>query len=287
MINMADSAALVSIGMPVYNEERFIRQALDSLLSQSFEDFELIISDNASTDHTGDICLEYAAKDQRIRYYRSETNLGSIVNSNRTFRLSNAEYFFWASGHDLRDESFISRCLGVLNHDASVVLCYPIAKWLQYDGRLGEVIHSHIDTRGLGRFSKFNTVLWGLQYAYPIYGIIRSSALKKTGFLRNTIGADIVLLTELSYCGAFAKVPETLLHIRRLDDKGNWKQYYSKAFGSGSAMPSSLYLFCRLLDQFIRVIGKHGGSSTEKLGYFLAVMFCMLTKYRSYLYKLR
>jgi glycosyltransferase involved in cell wall biosynthesis len=96
---VADSKPVVSIGMPVYNEERYLEQALHSLLSQSVEDFELIISDNASTDRTGEICLSYAAKDPRVRYYRLETNLGSNVNLNRVFRLSNAEYLFWASGH--------------------------------------------------------------------------------------------------------------------------------------------------------------------------------------------
>jgi len=76
------------------------------------------------------------------------------------------------------------------------------------------LIHSHLETRGLGRFSKFNVVLWGLQYSYPIYGIIRSSALKKTGLFGTTIGADIVLLAELSFYGAFAKVSEPLLYMR-------------------------------------------------------------------------
>ena len=285
---MVDSKTLVSIGMPVYNEERFIRQALESVLSQSFEDFKLIISDNASTDGTADIYREYAARDHRIHYYRSETNIGSMANFNRTFELSNSEYFFWASGHDLRHRTFISQCVEILENDESVVLCYPQSKWLKYDDTLGEVIHSHVETRGLGRFLKFNVVLWGLQYGYPIYGIMRSSALKKTGLIGTAkIGADIVLLTELSFYGTFAEVSEPLLYIRRSNDSGNWRQYYSKAFGPGSAMPSSLYLFSSLLGQFIKVIAKHGRTFPEKLGYSVAAIFCMFTKYRLYFYRIR
>ncbi|MEM4134638.1 MAG: glycosyltransferase, partial [Candidatus Micrarchaeia archaeon] len=78
---------LVSIGMPVYNGERFIRQALDSLLAQDYENFELIISDNASEDKTPEICLEYAARDKRIRYYRNEKNMGAAWNFKRVFDL--------------------------------------------------------------------------------------------------------------------------------------------------------------------------------------------------------
>ena len=278
---------LVSIGMPVYNEVCFIRESLDALLSQTVKDFELIICDNASTDGTADICREYAAKDLRIHYHPSETNIGAMANFNRAFQLTNSKYFFWASGHDLRYKTFISKCLEILETDESVVLCYPIARWIESDRTLGEVIHSHVETRGLDRFSKFNSVLWGIQYAYPIYGIVRSRALRKTGLFGSMIAADIVLLAELSFYGAFAEVSDPLLHMRKLHDSGSWTQYYSKAFGPGSRMPSSLYLFSKLLDQFIKVIAKHGRSFPEKLAYILAIVFCMFTKLRSYLYRIR
>jgi len=176
-----DGKCLVSIGMPVYNEERYIEQALQSLLSQSVEDFELIISDNASTDRTGEICLAYAAKDVRVRYYRMETNLGSIANLSRVFQLSNAPYFFWASGHDIRHETFIARCVEILEQDTSVVLCYSGARWLEPDGRLGDVLSGHVETRGMSQVSRFRTVMWSLGgFNYPINGIMRSDALRRT-----------------------------------------------------------------------------------------------------------
>ena len=82
---MTDNKPLVSIGMPVYNSEQHIRQALDSVLAQDYEHFELIISDNASTDRTREVCLEYAARDKRIRYYQNERNMGIAWNQNRVF----------------------------------------------------------------------------------------------------------------------------------------------------------------------------------------------------------
>src|SRR5439155_18526924 len=128
---MTANVPLVSIGMPLYNEERYLEQALQSLLSQSYKNFEVIISDNASTDRTRDICLAYAARDPRVRYSRMNTNVGSILNFNRVFQLSSAPYFFWASGHDTRHETFIARCVEVLEQDASVVLSYTLARWLE------------------------------------------------------------------------------------------------------------------------------------------------------------
>ncbi len=112
---MASEKPLVSIGLSVYNGERFISHALDSLLSQEFEDFELIISDNASTDRTGQICLEYAARDKRIRYYRNEYNRGAVWNFNSVFKLSCGEYFMWASHDDYFDRRYLSSCLDALS----------------------------------------------------------------------------------------------------------------------------------------------------------------------------
>ena len=286
-MNMVDARPLVSIGMPVYNEERFIRQALDSLLSQSFENFELIISDNASTDCTGDISLEYAAKDQRIRYYRAETNLGSIANCNLTFQLSRAKYFFWASGHDLRDETFISRCVEVLEDDKSIVLCYPVARWIESDGKLGEVIFGNVDTRGSDRMSSFHTIIWGLGYNFPVYGIIRSSSLKKTKLQPKTIGSDIVLLTELSFLGAFAQMSEPCLYMRKLSDYGNWEQYLLKSLGSDLAKRSSWYLYTKWIYEHIRVIARHGECYRRKSICIFSVILCILTKYRSVFHGLR
>src|SRR5262245_13501304 len=234
----------VSIGMPVYNEELHLEDALRSLLSQSFKDFELIISDNASTDRTGEICLTYAAKDPRVRYSRMKTNVGAIANANHVVQLANAPYFFFASGHDIRHETFIGRCIAILDHDTSVVLCYAAARWLEPDGHLGDVMSGQVDTRGLSQASSFRTVLWGLGgYAYPIYGIMRTDALKKTSLLRCTIGPDIVLIHELALLGTFAAIPEPLLYMRRLADYGSWKNYLVKAIGPSGKKSSAWYLY--------------------------------------------
>src|SRR3954463_12928543 len=120
---MTSQIPLVSIGLPVYNGEHFIAAALDSLLAQDYAPIELIISDNASTDRTPEICREYAANDPRVRYYRISTNVGVIKNFNRVFERSTGDYFMWAGDHDLRAPTYVSRCMEIMTADPSVVLC--------------------------------------------------------------------------------------------------------------------------------------------------------------------
>ena len=114
---------IVSIGLPVYNGENYLRGALNSLLAQDYQDFEVNICDNASTDETGKICQEYAAKDSRIIYHRSDVNIGSTKNFKQVFDLSNGKYFMWAAHDDLWEPSYISKCLKKLEENPSAVLC--------------------------------------------------------------------------------------------------------------------------------------------------------------------
>ena len=106
-----DSCPLVSIGLPVFNGEKSLAQALDALLKQDYTNLEIIISDNGSTDRTSEICGEYLKKDSRLKYHRSEENLGAIWNFNRVFELSSGKYFMWAAHDDLRKPSFVRACV--------------------------------------------------------------------------------------------------------------------------------------------------------------------------------
>jgi len=223
----------VSIGMPIYNEEKYLAQALDSLLAQDFGDFELIISDNASEDRTQEICLEYAARDPRIRYYRNEVNLGQVENFNRVFRLSSGKYFMWASGHDLWHPCFISRCVEVLEQDSSVVLCYPQSVLIDLDGKELEVTDSHIDTRGWGLLARFNLAIWAVDCAFAICGVFRARALKQTRLFKPVIESDLVLLSELSLLGAFANIPEVLFYPRKKwGDEERRKERWRRLFNA-------------------------------------------------------
>src|ERR1700761_38911 len=106
-----NSKPLLSIGLFVYNGERYIREAIDSFLSQTFTDFELIISDNASTDATEQICLDYAAKDSRVRYSRNPRNMGAGWNVRRVAELATGKYFRWAACDDRCEPDLLRTCV--------------------------------------------------------------------------------------------------------------------------------------------------------------------------------
>lgn len=132
---MSNQKHLVSIGMPVYNKRQYICQALDSLLSQTFGDFELIISDNASTDGTSEICQEYLKKDKRIKYIRQEENIGATRNFNFLLKQANGRYFMWASGDDLWDKNFLESCVKKLEENRKAVLAFTGVIGIDEEGK--------------------------------------------------------------------------------------------------------------------------------------------------------
>ena len=145
---------LVTIGMCVFNCDRFLVKALDSLLSQEYKNFELIISDNASEDRTQEICLEYQARDPRIQYSRNETNMGAIFNGVKVINLARGKYFMFGSDHDLWHPSFITKRLEVIedrNGASSTLITsqLPMENWHEHIGNptiadaiLGLLIHN-------------------------------------------------------------------------------------------------------------------------------------------------
>src|SRR4051812_42293346 len=127
--------ARVCIGMPVYNGQRYVAAAIESIRAQTFADFELIISDNASTDATGEICRAFAAKDSRIIYNRLSSNVGAILNFERVYKLGGGQYYKWHAHDDLIEPAFLARCVEALDREPSAVLAYPKAKFIDSAGQ--------------------------------------------------------------------------------------------------------------------------------------------------------
>ena len=277
---MSECTPTVSIGMPVYNGEQFLRLSLDALQAQDFEDFELVISDNASTDATPDICAEYAARDPRIRYSANEANIGAIRNFERVRDLCAGKYFMWASCHDLWEPTFVSTCVDVMERHPSVVVCYPVADWIDLANQRSEVIPCTLETRGLDLASRVQVVLWGLQYCYPIYGLIRGDAARQLTLDRLIVGPDMLALFELSLLGDFAMVPETLLHIRRMPNHGDWAALVERSLNTTLTPANARRLYWRMVAEHLRIVHRRLRRLSRKLMLDLLVLFCMLTKYR-------
>jgi predicted O-linked N-acetylglucosamine transferase (SPINDLY family)/glycosyltransferase involved in cell wall biosynthesis len=225
-----DSQPLVSIAMPVYNGERYICQALDSLLAQDYNNFELLISDNASTDATAEICQKYAANNPKIRYFRNSTNIGAISNFNQAFKLSTAKYFMWAAYDDLWAPSYVSKCLAQLESHPNAVLCFSE---IHVINELGSPINyeynKFLDTVGKDIPERIRRLTYKLNWYDAIYGLMRADALKKTHLMSAKYGGDVILLMELMLLGEFAKVPEKLFAYRLLPNnhEENFEQPYT------------------------------------------------------------
>lgn len=285
---MADNKPLVSIGMPIYNEERYLPRALDSLLAQDYENFELIISDNASTDRTPEICLHYAAKDSRIRYYRNEVNIGSDENFNRVFKLSTGKYFMWAAADDWRKPTFISRCIEVLEEDPSVVLAYPLAILVDEEGKSHGIMPGRIDTRDWDSpFMRGILVVLGYIVGNMIYGLIRTDALKKTKLFRNTLASDIVLLFELSLIGKFAHISEPLfyrLRIRKGETMKERHRRWLEAIDPKNKGHRVYFPYRKLVWEHLNVALHAPLSFRRKLQLLLTVLLFIPWRYRRYLF---
>lgn len=202
-----------SIGLPVYNGENYLEEAIESILAQTFEDFELIISDDASTDTTEEICRAYADQDERIRYVRNKENLGVAPNFNLVFELSSGEYFKWAAQDDVCHPDLLLRCIEVLDRDPSVVLCYPLTMVIDDEGRS---IRMEESRPGLALIKPSHRFLEAYRdtATYPIFGVIRADVLGKTPLLGGYPTCETVLLSGLSLYGRFHELQDTLFFNR-------------------------------------------------------------------------
>ena len=214
---MATPGPRVSIGVPVYNGENYLTETLDSILAQTFTDFELIISDNASTDRTEAICRKYAAQDHRIRYLRSASNLGAARNYNRVFELARGEYFKWNGHDDPLAPLFLQRCVEVLDQDPGVVLCFARNRAIDERGQDYDVgaltARTFVPKPQLGSPEAHVRFYHTVVADHPqgaIFGLIRRSVLAQTALIGSYRMSDLTLLGELALRGRFHQVSETL-----------------------------------------------------------------------------
>jgi glycosyltransferase involved in cell wall biosynthesis len=228
----------VSLGLPVYNGERFVGQAIQSVLDQTFTDFELIISDNASTDSTPDICEDFARKDPRIRYIRQEINIGAKANFNRVFEYSRGKYFKWVAADDVCGPRYLELTVAELDRDPSVVVAHTLSETINGVGEIvtakemkGRVIFDqglpvrvhpadpprHLD--GIFPYRRFREVLLDTRWCFEIFALIRRKGMLSTYPKLEYYGSDKVMLAQLSLMGRFVEVQE--LQFFRRAHSGN------------------------------------------------------------------
>lgn len=207
---------LASIGLPVYNGEAYLEEAIESLLGQSHGHLELIISDNASTDRTEAICREAADRDPRVRYIRQPENIGAPRNWNAVAREARGEYFKWASANDHCAPDLLEKCIAELEADPGMVLCYGRTQLVDEND---EPIEVYEDDRGIEQerpSARFSLAL-GIGLNNAQQGVIRTSTLMRTGLDRPFPAGDVALMAELSLLGTFRLLDDVLLYRRHGD----------------------------------------------------------------------
>jgi glycosyltransferase involved in cell wall biosynthesis len=212
----------VVLGMTLYNNARYLPEALDSLLAQTHSDFVLVLLDDCSPDGTAEICRDYAARDRRVRFFRHEARQAMIATWHEVVEVAarecpSAEYFAWVSDHDRWHPEWLAKMLAEMEAHPEGVLAYPITQRITPDGVFMEKGPRLFDTAGLqdprARWARFCRD--GVGSGDMIYGLMRLDALRRAGIFRTVLRPDRLLVAEMSLYGEIRQVPEVLWFRRQ------------------------------------------------------------------------
>lgn len=270
---MVGSTPRVTIGLPVRNGARYLERQVDSILAQDFTDFELVISDNASSDATEQICRRYAEQDDRVRYHRTEVDRGLAWNWNRTFELATAPYFKWVAHDDEHEPTFLSRCVEVLDADPTVVCCHSASVDIDEDGVVLQHYPARTRPASPSPHIRFGDVLRP-HPCFQIYGVVRREELAKTQLHRPVPEIDHVLIAELSLLGRLYEVEDPL--FRRREHAARSVRAYPSlkarwALYNGDTGRSSSWPTYRLNREMALVVSRSPVRGVERLLCWLAL----------------
>jgi glycosyltransferase involved in cell wall biosynthesis len=279
-------APTLSIGLPVFNGARYLEASVESILAQSYCDFELIISDNASTDDTEAIGRSLAHRDARVTYLRNSANVGIAANFNRLVPLAHGPLFKWATADDLLRPGFLERCVSVLEADPSAVLAYARTEFVDENGAPIDLVDPGWHLTSDDPSVRLSEAIGAVHYVNAALGVIRTDALRRTHLVPRYSGGDYTMMAELSLLGKFIEIPDTL-YVRRIhrgSTKGNtgnagWlRSYY------GGARPGSRAAYWRLCGDRAKVVMRAPISTSRKLAILAQLARTMVTS-RTRLYR--
>jgi glycosyltransferase involved in cell wall biosynthesis len=174
---------------------------VDSLLAQTFSDFEFVIADNCSTDGTEAICRDYVARDPRVRYFRNERNIGGPANFRRSFELCTGEYHKWSTADDYWAPTMIEKGVALLDANPELVLAFPRTKVVDAEGHLIRDFDDHLDLMQDLPSVRFRRVLDTTSLCHAQLGVLRRSVMLKTQLIGSELASDIRFLAEMSLYG--------------------------------------------------------------------------------------
>lgn len=269
-------APRVSIGLIVYNGENYLAQAIASILAQTFTDFELIISDNASTDGTEQICRAYAKKDARIRYYRADKNHGATWNHNYVIELARGEFFKLAAHDDVCEPGFIEACVDALDGNAEAVLAFTDARLVRDDFWGNQRLHKHTQrTDSASASLRFSDMIADFQ-GFQVFGCIRTDVLRHIKAFGPWKAADRLFIAELSLQGPFARVEEFLfvyrLHAKQSISMVNKPEQYQSWWTGKGTTDGRVYPHWRFLRELAGMVSRAPLPFVERFRCYKQVM---------------
>ena len=273
---------LVSIGMPVFNEARFIDASLASLRRQDHPNLEILVCDNASSDDTVAICERHAREDARIRIVRADENRGAIANFQRALDEARGDFFMWAAGHDLWSPDFVSACTSALLANPQACIAFGCSRWIDAEGASLVRASGWTDTRGMDPLARFFTVYWGNMH--PILGLMRTADLRACTPLLHLTGGDLVLLARLALRGDFVHAPTALWSRRefraeaRYEDK--LRRYASKDVAIAKSMLQRMFPLLQLPLALMRVASGAPLPWVDRIGALLVLLASFPLRYR-------
>ena len=212
----------LTIGLPVYNGENYLAESIESLLGQTYEDFELIISDNASTDGTPDICSDFRKRDSRIRYFRQQHNIGLSPNHNFTVAKARGELFKWAAHDDLYGRDLLRLCVEALDTHQDVILAHCWTARIDDTGKVVKAERYPLKTASPSAPARFRSTLFG-NGGDDDGGVIRADVLRRIKPYGSFYHADRTAVSELVLYGKFYQVPQWLFYRRDHAERAEWK----------------------------------------------------------------
>lgn len=271
----------VFIGMPIYNEERFLALSIESLRSQEYSNIQILISDNASTDRTGEIGRKAADEDERITYLRTDSNIGAIANFRLVLEKADGDYFMWAAGHDVWSPNLIAESVAILEGNKTATLAFASSYWINAAGERDNRDTDYPDTRHKSVFSRFFTVFWGNMH--PVLGLMRMRNLKQTHGMQNFAGADLVLLSEMILMGDFVHAPNAWWDRRDVRKKEThaerMERYADPQFGQATTALDRRFPLLRLPIALIGVVWRAPITWSQRLLILAALLPLLPIRY--------
>ena len=257
---------LISVGVPICNEEQFLVESLEALLGQTYPNLELLISDNASTDNSARICADFAAQYDNVHFHRFDTNRGAIANFRKVLDYAHGEYFMWASGHDLWQPNYIEACYEMMQRRPEAVVAFGSTNWIDAKGEPHSKQSGWTDTRGMHPIARYMAIFWGNMN--PVLGLMRTGALRGCGFV-DAAGADLVVLTQLALLGDFVHADDTSWSRREFREEQGYadkmKRYQSVQYGLGRSRLVRVFPLARLPIELLRAVITSPISLAQKL----------------------